>query len=55
MDTYNMNDTADFEIIQCPFCNYQGTEAERGKTVCTECDAAFEIDDRGECVFGDLE
>ena len=41
------------ENIRCPFCGYQGIETQPGKTVCPECDTAFEIDDRGECVFVD--
>ena len=41
------------EIIQCPFCGYQGIKAKPGKAVCPECKAMFEIDDQGECVFVD--
>ena len=41
------------KITQCAFCDHQGIEAKSGKTVCPECDAAFEIDDRGECIFVD--
>ena len=39
------------EIIRCPFCGYYGIEAKPGKSVCPDCDASFEIDDRGECIF----
>jgi DNA-directed RNA polymerase subunit RPC12/RpoP len=46
-------DDKEFEIIRCPFCGYQGIETQPGKSVCTECGTAFEIDDRGECVFVD--
>ena len=48
-----MPDTESFEIIHCTFCGYQGIEAKPGKTICPECAAAFEIDDRGECIFVD--
>ena len=46
-------DDNEWEIIPCPFCGYQGIETKPGKSVCSECDTAFEIDDRGECVFVD--
>ena len=39
--------------LNCPFCSNQCVEARQGKTRCPVCDAAFEIDDRVECVFGD--
>ena len=45
----------EFEMIQCPFCGYQGIEAEPGKTDCPKCDTSFEIDYRCECVFVDLD
>jgi hypothetical protein len=45
----------EFEMIQCPFCGYQGIEVKPGKTDCPECGTGFGIDDRGECVFVDLE
>jgi DNA-directed RNA polymerase subunit RPC12/RpoP len=48
-----MTETEEYEIIRCPFCGYQGIEAKPGKSVCPECDAAFELDDRVECVFVD--
>ena len=50
-----MTDTEIFEIIRCVFCGYDGIEAKPGKTVCPGCDTVFEIDDRCECVFVDLE
>jgi hypothetical protein len=46
-------DDKELEIIRCPFCGYQKIETEPGKSGCPECDTAFEIDDRGECVFVD--
>ena len=49
-----MTETEEYEIIRCPFCGYQGIKAEPGKSVCPECETVFEIDDRGECVFVDL-
>jgi len=48
-----MTETEEYEIIQCPFCGYQGIETKPRKSVCPECGAEFEIDDRGECVFVD--
>ena len=39
--------------FDCPFCLNQCIKASPGKTRCPVCDAAFEIDDRAECVFGD--
>ena len=39
------------EIIRCPLCGYQGIETKPGKSICPECSAAFEIDDRREWVF----
>ncbi len=41
------------EYLICPSCLNQCSEARRGETQCPVCDAAFEIDDRAECVFGD--
>jgi len=40
--------------IRCPFCTEGQVKAEPGKAVCQECNAKFEIDDRVECVFVDL-
>lgn len=44
----------ELDIIRCAFCGYDGIEAKPGKIVCPECDIVFEIDDRCECVFVDL-
>ena len=41
------------DTIRCPFCHYQEIEVNPGNTVCPKCEVAFEIDDRGECVFVD--
>jgi hypothetical protein len=41
------------ELLSCPFCSKQCIEPGHGKTKCPMCDAAFEFDDRAECVFGD--
>jgi hypothetical protein len=41
------------EYLTCPFCLNQCVEPRQGETRCPVCDAAFEIDDRAECVFGD--
>ena len=43
------------ELLTCPFCLNQCIPAESGKIKCPVCEASFEIDDRGECVFGDTE
>jgi hypothetical protein len=42
-----------YEYLTCPFCMNQCIKARQGKTRCPVCDAAVEIDDRVECVFGD--
>jgi hypothetical protein len=50
------NELYDFrENSICPFCMNQCIEAKEGKTRCPVCDAAFEIDDRVECVFVDTD
>jgi len=43
------------ELLNCPFCEAGFIAAEPGYISCPECGASFEIDDRGECVFGDTE
>ena len=43
------------EYLTCPFCLNQCIYAEPGKTQCSVRIAAFEIDDRVECVFADTE
>ena len=43
------------ELLKCPFCLIQSIEAKSGATICPECDAQFEIDDRLECIFGDID
>ena len=43
------------ELLRCPFCPIQSIEAKLGATICPECDAQFEIDDRIECVFGNTD
>ena len=39
--------------LTCPFCLDKGIQSEPGKTRCSVCGAAIEIDDRAECMFGD--
>jgi hypothetical protein len=39
--------------LNCPFCSSQCVEARQDNSRCPVCDAAFEIDDRVECVFDD--
>jgi hypothetical protein len=41
------------EYLTCTFCLNQSIKTSQGETRCSVCDAAFEIDDRAECVFGD--
>ena len=41
--------------IRCPFCTDGHIKAEPGKATCFDCDAKFEIDDRAECIFVDLD
>ena len=38
---------------EATFCLNQCIELRQGETRCPVCEAAFEIDDRAECVFGD--
>ena len=45
----------DYEYLTCPFCMNQCIQANTGKTRCPMCNAAFEIDDRVECVFADTD
>ena len=45
--------TDDRDTNRCAFCGYQGIEAKPEKNVYPECEAAFEMDDRGECIFVD--
>ena len=41
------------EYLTCPFYLNRCIESRQGKTRCPVCNAAFEIDDRVECVFAD--
>ena len=41
--------------IECPFCLDGKVGAKPGKSECPTCHTEFEIDDRVECVFVDLE
>ena len=43
------------ELIRCPFCLNHNLEAIPGKTTCPECSVEFEVDDRGECIFADIQ
>jgi hypothetical protein len=43
------------DYLTCPFCLNQCIEPRQGKTRCPVCDAAFEIDDRVECMFADTD
>ncbi len=41
--------------IICPFCSNSKISDISGNMSCPECNAEFEIDDRGECVFVDTD
>ena len=41
--------------IRCPFCVDGNINAEPGKSECPSCRAKYEIDDRVECLFVDLD
>jgi hypothetical protein len=41
-----MADFQKFETLKCPFCLNLRIEAIAGKTICPECSAEFEVDDR---------
>ena len=41
--------------IRCPFCVDGNINAEPGKSECSACHTKFEVDDRAECVFVDLD
>ena len=47
--------TATVPAVQCPFCQRADIPAVPGKATCQECGTLYEIDDRGECIFVDLE
>ncbi len=40
--------------IPCPFCSDGMIEIKSGKRSCPDCGAKFEIDDREECIFVDI-
>ena len=52
---YQKDMSKSHEYLMCPFCLNQCIEPRQGKTRCPVCNAAFEIDDRVECVFADTE
>ena len=41
--------------IRCPFCTDGNIIAQPGKSECPECHAKYELDDRVECIFVDLD
>ncbi len=55
MKTTKQAPAAEESHIRCPFCTEGKIPAEPGKTACQSCGAAFEIDDRVESIFVDLE
>ena len=40
--------------MRCPFCDNNDIVGEPGTTSCLDCSTRFEIDDRSECVFVDV-
>ena len=40
--------------LKCPFCGDRAIDMKIGETVCSVCSTKFEIDDRSECVFVDV-
>ena len=44
-------DTVD---LKCPFCLDQSAVPNQGEIICLKWQAECEIDDRGECVFGNV-
>ncbi len=42
-------------FLKCPFCLNASVEAKSGRTSCPECLTEFEIDDRLECIFIDMQ
>jgi len=41
--------------LKCPFCESRSIEPKSGKSICPECGSEFDIDDRLECFFADIE
>jgi predicted amidophosphoribosyltransferase len=37
--------------LKCPFCLHSLFDSNPGQKICPGCQAEFEVDDRGECVF----
>ena len=50
----DMMDTDQITMI-CPFCREAAICEDTGPSTCPACKAGFEIDDRGECVFVDMD
>ena len=40
--------------MKCPFCGNHALDMKPEKTVCSECSTKFEIEDRSECIFVDV-
>ena len=43
------------EHLTCPFCKNSIATKKPGKHICPGCGSKFEIDDRLECIFADLD
>jgi len=41
--------------MRCPFCLNPIVDPNPGEKICPKCQAEFEIDERGECVFANQE
>jgi len=47
--------STDKERFKCPFCHAQSLDPVAGKNTCPDCHAEFQIDDRLECIFVDID
>ena len=50
-----MTSSQHIDFLKCQFCLNHTIEAKSGETICPECLAEFEIDDRLECIFVDIQ
>jgi hypothetical protein len=48
-----MSASININQMKCSFCLTKINEPNPGEIICSKCQAGFEIDDRGECVFAD--
>ena len=50
-----MTESQDIDFLKCPFCLNRTIESKSDTTICSECFAELEIDDRLECIFVDTQ